>query len=79
MIEKIFVLSTAHMPESNPDFGSLRVLQGEYEHIVAGTATCRFTVVWCIPIMEQARADGCTYVCFEADADIDDRFVIYEW
>ena len=79
MIEKIFVLSTAHMPNSDPNFGDLRVLKGTYEHIIPCVARADMITEWWGPIMEQALADGCTYVCFEADADIDDRFVIYEW
>ena len=79
MIEKIMVLSTAHMPEREPDFGSLRVLQGTYEHIVPCVGRADTSTAWWVPIMEQALADGCTYLCFEADADTDDRFEIYEW
>ena len=79
MIEKILVLSTAHMPNSNPNFGDLRVLKGTYEHIIPCVARADMITEWWGPIMEKALTDGCSYVCFEADGDTYDQFETYNW
>ena len=89
MIEKILVLSTAHMHDYDPDFGDIRVLKGTYEHIAVVNMDISHSspfepklthyAEWFRPIIKAAWVEGCSYVCFEQAADADNRFEIYEW
>lgn len=82
-IEKILVLSTAHMPEQYPDTGSVRVIQGTYEWIWVLSSNLEeyrdFLAEWQIPIIEYALSQGCTYICFDAGAEYDPQFETYDW
>lgn len=85
MIEKILVLSTAHMPESEPDFGSTRVLYGEHDCVIPlprfddDEDWTPWFADWQIPIVVYALNQECTYIAFDRDADIDDQFETYNW
>ena len=82
-IEKILVLSTAHMPEEYPDTGSVRVLRGAHERIWVLSNNLEeyriFLAEWQIPIIEYALSQGCTYISFDEGAEYDPQFTLYDW
>ena len=73
------------MPESEPDFGSIRVLHGEYDCIMVLPVATTYEeyklwlAEWQTPIVEYALSQECSYIAFDRDADTDDRFETYEW
>ena len=79
--EKILVLSTEHMPNADPYFGRYRVLKGEHEHIVViGNLGTMQSADWFEPIVEWAKQEGCTYVCFDRDAEVAEGWLeTYDW
>lgn len=79
-------LSTAHVPEPNPDFGDLRAQPHKYGWIVfvhgaeAGDDGANDGVpVWLLPIVEYAQAHGAFLVNFDQDGTRCDMFQTWEW
>lgn len=73
VFEKTLVLSTAHMPESDPDFGSVRNIEHEYGFIafVADKDLEENSPRWIVEVMNFARANDCSMVNFDRDASVD--------
>lgn len=81
MIEKVMVLSTAHMPNDEPEFGSIRhcnhqygafVFLGDYESI---GGLCP----WLKPIVTLAMEKECSMVMFDRDAETVNGLEAWEW
>ena len=75
-IEKTLVLSTAHMPESHPDFGELRASPHEYGYIVfllsshpspEASGNLERAPDWIKPAILLADNNGCNYINFDRD------------
>ena len=82
-IHSMYDLSTAHLPESDPDWGDLRFEQYEYGYVVWVVSEDLLddggVPVWLYPIMEQAIYNECLLIKFDADALVVDHFDTYEW
>ena len=73
-IEKVLALSTAHMPNEDPDFGGLRCLSFEYGNVVFvpdPEAHERGIPDWISPAMKLARESECTLILFDRDCNED--------
>ena len=81
MIENTLTLSTAHMPESNPNFQGVRDLKYKYGYIVFATQGEQVFCLpeWLRPIMKHAIKHECTLIMFDCDAAIQCQFKTYEW
>jgi hypothetical protein len=81
-IENMLVLSTAHMPESQPDFGEFRVLEDEY-CFVAFVSEFLFidskVPEWLEPVMEYAIDKNCSCIIFDMGADTVPTLKTWEW
>ncbi len=76
-IEKVFTLSTAHMPSTSPDFGDLRMVEHEYGFILFCSA--RVGPAWLSPILRAAGKSGCALILFDRDADEVTEFETWDW
>ena len=73
-IEKVLCLSTAHMPDTEPDWGSLRVAEHYYGFIVFVTTEgpVEGEPEWAESVMKLAREQGCLLIEFdEANMELD--------
>ncbi len=79
--EKILSLSTAHMPESAPDFGGLRALPFCYGVVVWVTEPGLPVDVppWLTPAMTVAYESGCTLILFDADCNQTEALPTWDW
>lgn len=78
-IRPALFLSTAHMPESEPDFGDLPTVEYEFGYLLFMTLPDIPTPGWLVPIMDYARDNGCMIINFDRDEDTVERFPVYEW
>jgi hypothetical protein len=86
-IEKVLALSTAHMPESNPNFGGEagpRVVEFEYGYIIwvssmFGQNGGDDIPEWLRPIMKIAYEAECTLILFDSDCSVDPDLKEYDW
>ena len=82
-IHSMYDLSTAHLPETEPDFGDLRFEQYEYGYVVWVVSEDLLddgdVPTWLYPIMEQAIYNECLLIKFDADAPVVSHFDTYEW
>ena len=76
--EKTLVLSTGHMPKSEPDFGELRATEHEYGWIVwlSDAAT---KPDWIIPVIEYARKNSCSMIVYDRDAPNVAHLQLWDW
>lgn len=72
-------LSTAHIPSSEPNWGSLRVCEHEHGWVVWFCADEENLPDWFKPIQERARENECVLVNFDQDADEADGLPTYAW
>ena len=72
-------LSTAHMPQTNPDFGSVRNVSHEYGYVVWLTDSDDDGAQWLKPILAIARKHKCLLINFDSDAATFDGLKTYEW
>lgn len=72
-------LSTRHVPNSKPDFGSLRVEEHEYGWVVWTMSDWDECPGWLIPILEKANKLDCQLILFDVDADECDDLPTYDW
>jgi hypothetical protein len=80
MIENILTLSTAHLPETSPDFYPARAIEHEYGYVVFVFADPPSPFPgWLTPIMGHALKSKCTLILFDRDAPTDPMFRTYEW
>lgn len=84
LIEGCLVLSTAHMPETEPEFGGLRSVEFRYGYVVWSTdaeqaAEEGGVPEWLVPINESADRLGATLILFDRDAEKCNDFREYEW
>ena len=77
MKESVLVLSATHMPNTDPDFGSLRAIPFEYGFVV-GCRVDHTTPWWIKSVMEHAYND-CTLIMFDRDAEVCDQFPSWDW
>ena len=81
--EKILTLSTGHMPESSPRFGTCRVLKYEYGYVVWVSFDELLELdseEWLQKIMKHAWEEDCRLIMFDCGAEMDkDLFPIYDW
>ena len=80
-VQKVLYLSTAHMPETEPDFEKWRVAEHEYGYVVF---CCPFLAQrgkpdWLKPIMDFAIAEKCLLINFDSAAEVMAQFKTYEW
>lgn len=79
-VEKMLVLSTSHMPETEPDFGGTRAEPHQYGYIIfLMSADSTTDAAWLQPIIDRAYELGCRYINFDADADQLDGFPSWDW
>ena len=80
-LENMYDLSTAHLPDSEPDFGDLRFEQYQYGYVVwvCGEDFLDDVPQWLYPIMEQAIYNECMLIKFDADANVVPHFDTYDW
>ena len=78
MFEKVLTLSTAHMPETSPEFGTVRTAEHEYGYIcfVSDQAV---VPNWLKPIHDYAVEKECTLINFDRDADGVKGWREWEW
>jgi hypothetical protein len=79
-IEKVLALSTAHMPDERPDFGSIRNVEHEYGFVLFVDADPREgEPEWIGPTMKAAREQECTLVLFDRDCDEAPKLPSWDW
>ena len=78
MKENILTLSTAHLPETNPDFHPAMAIEQSHGYVVFVFAESPFPE-WLTPIMGHAHKSKCTLILFDRDAPTDPMFRTYEW
>lgn len=85
-IERALVLSTRHMPSSEPMWGSrsgsVRVSEHEYGFIVFvsdDVGNINYVPEWLRPIYTKAQASSCTMINFDSDANELEEFKAYGW
>jgi len=66
-IENMLSLSTAHMPESKPDFGDVMVLDYEFGYLLFTTYP-EDVAAWLKPAMTLADQGECRLIKFDCDA-----------
>lgn len=77
-VEKVLVLSTAHLPRNEPAFGVVQAVPFEYGFIVFVTEDQNL-YHWLKPIMEIACQSECTLILFDADGNIDPELPTFDW
>ena len=84
-IEKILVLSTGHMPEAEPDFGSIRVIKYEYGYIITSVNKEYIEVVEPCPSWIKPILNLCHYkhkvdmLMFDRDGNEESDLETYDW
>ena len=80
-IEKVLTLSTAHMPSTKPDFGSLRVVEFQYGYVMWPVEVGDGAGIpkWLLPIIGLANKEECTLVLFEAGVPAREDLTQWEW
>jgi len=82
VVERVLVLSTAHMPSDAPDFGDIWFNEHESGYIVfvvdhrdaeAGWPE------WFYPILGLANEQECSLINFDQDAEVLDSLKTYDW
>ena len=76
-LRKLLELSTAHMPNTSPDFGRVRVISFEYGFVVWVTEPDDIPA-WLTPIMKYAYKK-CTLILFDGDAEVVENFETWDW
>lgn len=85
MLANVLDLSNAHVPGPTPNWGRVRVVEHEFGWIVfisgdLGDREARRTVPdWMLGIWKHAVKENCIAVIFDRDADVDDRFLKFNW
>ena len=79
MKESVLVLSTAHMLDTDPDFGDLRAISFEYGFIVWVKEQDYRTPWWINSVMEYAWNEGCTLIMFDRDGEVSEQFPCWSW
>jgi len=79
-IEKVLTLSTAHMPNEDPDFGGVRCLRFEYGNVVFVSEPGHGEPDWITPAMKLAYENECTLILFDRDCNEDpDLLPTWDW
>jgi len=80
-VGKFLVLSTAHMPNSNPKFGTLRVVEHECGYLLFSSLgyPTPDAPQWLKPILALAVSRGCRYINFDRDAPSVEGLEEWEW
>ena len=79
MIEKMLVLSTAHLPNSDPDFEDLRSVPFEYGFVVWVEQPDNSMSSWLYLVMEWARDEGASLVMFDRDGEVSEDLPRWSW
>lgn len=79
MLARVLDLSTAHMPETKPNFGGLRYAGHAYGWIVFVSDERDDWPKWMLPIMEEASRLDCLLVNFDRDGDRIEGLPQWEW
>lgn len=77
-VEMAFVLSTAHMPSSEPDFGH-HLICTSMEVAFVAPGRLEDTPEWLVPIIDYADKHEFSYIVFDCDGLEADEFKTYEW
>jgi len=77
--EKILALSTAHMPNTSPDFGDLRTAPFEYGVVVWVSEPEEYAPLWAKPAMRLAYEKECTLILFDQDCNEDPDLPRWDW
>jgi hypothetical protein len=77
--EKVLALSTAHMPNTDPDFGGLRTAAFEYGVVVWVSEPGDGVPEWITPAMSLAYKSECTLVLFDRDCNEDPDLPTWDW
>jgi hypothetical protein len=78
-IEKVLALSTAHMPNEDPDFGGLRAASFEYGFVVWVSEPGDGVPEWITPAMKLAYNSGCTLILLDRDCSEDPDLPTWDW
>lgn len=78
LFETTLVLSTGHMPKSQPDFGGLRTTEHEYGWVV-WLSDAAEVPEWIQPALNYARISSCSMVIFDRDAPEADHLQLWDW
>jgi len=87
-IKNLLEVSTAHMPDSDPDFGELSVAKGNYGYVVwviypgpddNGKLDPSSVPGWLMEIMKIAVKEKCILISFDRDADEINELKRYDW
>ena len=81
-IEKVLALSTAHIPNADPDlgkFGGLRAASFEYGFVVWVSEPGDGVPEWITPAMKLAYDNGCTLILFDRDCNEDPDLPTWDW
>ena len=72
------VLSTGHMPESEPDFGHFRKTEHEFGWMV-WISPVAISPLWLRPAVQYALKNSCTMILFDRDALKVDHLQLWDW
>ena len=70
-VEKVLALSTAHMPNQDPDFGGLRAVPFEHGVVVWVSEPGYGVPEWITPALTLAYEAECTLLLFDRDCNED--------
>ena len=84
-IERILVLSTAHMPETSPDFGSIAVIEYNYGYILTSISPDYIENLalvipdWIKPILKFSSKQKAHMLMFDRDGNEEPDLKTYDW
>ena len=81
-IETALVLSTAHMPKSEPHWGDANVTDFEHGHFILFNRHVldeKMVPPWLVSIFQKAADEKCNFIVFDVDAGRDDNLEQWDW
>lgn len=78
-IEAVLVLSTQHMPESEPDFGGARAAPHVYGYTVFLSTWGMSTPEWLQPLVAMALHNSCAYINFDSAGPVVEGLKTWDW
>jgi hypothetical protein len=72
-------LSTAHMPDNDPDWGEVRVAEHEWGFVAFIAPDLEGVPEWLKETFDFAIALKCGIINFDSDADIIERLPTWDW
>ncbi len=79
MLQSFLDLSTAHMPDNDPDWGEVRVAEHQWGFVLFIAPDIEGVPGWLKETFDFAISLGCSMINFDADADVIERLPSWDW